>query len=84
MPPYDVTYTGTSEYHWPVVGGLANGGYGNRGFVDENGTSVNAFKETSGPFGFEEAMQHDPNTVYFTLPPLKPFNTMTCSKMYTQ
>ena len=46
-----------------MVGGLANGGYGNRGFVDENGTQVTAFKETSGPFGFEEAMQQEPQSV---------------------
>ena len=63
LPPYDVSYPGTSEYHWPLTGGLANGGYGHRGFVNENGTEVKQFKETAGPFGFEEAMQHDPNTV---------------------
>ena len=67
LPPYDVTYRGTSEYHWPVTGGLANGGYGHRGFINENGTEVKPFKETAGPFGFEEAMQHEPNTVIIHL-----------------
>ena len=45
------------------MGGLANGGYGNRAFVDANGKAVGPFLETTGPFGFEEAMQHEPNTV---------------------
>ena len=45
------------------MGGLANGGYGNRGFVDANGHPVEPYTKTSGPFGFEEAMQHDRNTV---------------------
>ena len=66
LPQYDVTYKGTSEYYWPLVGGLANGGYGNRGFVDSEGNSVKPYTETSGPFGFEEAMQHEPNTVIWT------------------
>ena len=45
------------------MGGLANGGYGNRAFVDANGKPVGPFLQTAGPFGFEEAMQHEPNTV---------------------
>ena len=65
LPPYDVTYGGTSEYHWPVVGGLVNEGYGNTGYVDENGSPVKKYEETSGPFGFDGALQHDPDTVNY-------------------
>ena len=65
LPPYDVTYTGTSEYHWSEVGSLVNAGYGNRGYVDEDGSPVKPYDETAGPFGFDAAMQHEPDTVRY-------------------